>query len=174
MINSMTPLITIGKVTAPQGVAGEIRVLPLTDFPERFRQLKKVYLTGKGTEEPRLLSVAAVRYHKKFVILKIEGVESREEAEKLRNCYLKVKPSEVVPLPPGHYYPFQIIGLRVKTMEGEALGEVVEILTPGSNDVYVVQDREGNEILLPALKEVVREIDLESGVMRVELLEGLR
>ncbi|MGB4313587.1 MAG: ribosome maturation factor RimM [bacterium] len=170
----MTSLIAIGKVTAPHGVAGEIRVLPLTDFPDRFQQLKKVYLTGKGMAGPRLLTVTGVKYHKKFVILKLAGVESRTEAEKLRDCYLKIEPSELVPLPPGHYYHFQIIGLQVKTLEGEVLGEVVEILTPGCNDVYVVQDQEGNEILIPAIKDVVREIDLEGGLMRVELLDGLR
>ncbi|HHY36997.1 MAG TPA: 16S rRNA processing protein RimM [Firmicutes bacterium] len=170
----MTSLIAIGKVTAPHGVAGEIRILPLTDFPERFRQLKKVYLSGKGMEAPRLCTVTGVKYHKKFVILKLAGVENRDEAEKLRNCYLKIEPAELMPLPPGHYYHFQIVGLKVETMEEEALGEVVEILTPGGNDVYVVQDREGNEVLIPAIKEVVREIDLERGLMRVELLEGLR
>lgn len=170
----MTQLITIGRITAPQGIRGEVRVVPLTDFPERFRHLTSVYISCPDGKEPWRAEVSQVRYHKQFVLLKFKGIEDRNAAEKLRNCRLQVEPSEVVPLPPGRYYHFQIIGLKVKTLAGEDLGEVKEILTPGGNDVYVVQDEAGHEVLIPAVKQVVREIDLDRRVMWVKLFEGLR
>jgi 16S rRNA processing protein RimM len=168
----MNPLITIGQVLAPWGIKGDVKVLPLTDFPQRFKTLKTVYIASPTSQAVWIAEIEAVRYHQRFVLLKLNQIDSRDEAEKLRNCLLQV--DEPFPLPAGHYYHFQIIGLRVFTELGEDLGEVKEVLTPGGNDVYVVENEKGEEVLIPALKQVVQEIDLEQGIMRVKLLEGLR
>ncbi|NLP17470.1 MAG: 16S rRNA processing protein RimM [Firmicutes bacterium] len=167
-------LITIGEIVSPQGITGEVRVLPQTDFPERFRSLKTASIVCPGTQRPCFTQIMGVRYHKHYVLLRLAGINCRRGAEKLRKCLVQINPSQLVVLPPGHYYHFQIIGLRVKTIEGEELGKVVDILTPGCNDVYIVQNDAGDQILIPALKKVVKKIDLDNGLMLVRLLEGLR
>lgn len=149
-------LITVGEIISPQGITGEVRVLPLTDFPQRFRLLKTVFLACSGEKEPHLIQIVGVRKHKRYVLLRFEGIDCRRGAEELRGCLVQIEPSQLVTLPPGHYYHFQIIGLTVKTNQGEKLGRVVEILSPGCNDVYLVRNEAGAEILIPALKEVVK------------------
>lgn len=167
-------LVTIGEIVSPQGIAGKVRVLPLTDFPDRFQLLKTVFIVCPGGQKPCAARIQGVRYHKHYVLLRLAGVSCRQEAEKLRKCLVQIKPAQLVVLPPGHYYHFQIIGLRVNTIGGEELGKVVDVMDTGSNDVYVVQNNAGEEILIPALKKVVQKIDLDNGLMLVELLEGLR
>jgi 16S rRNA processing protein RimM len=119
--------------------------------------------------------VETVAYHKRFVILTFREIPDMTAAEKLKGALLQVPRSELVPLPDGHYYIFDIVGLTVYTQEGERLGVVQDVLRTGANDVYVVQAESGGApLLIPALKAVVREIDLEGGRMTVVLPEGLR
>jgi 16S rRNA processing protein RimM len=158
-------LITIGKIVAPHGVRGDVRVIPLTDFPERFTKLKSVLI------DDRTLIIQGVRYHKQFVLLKFRDIDSINEVECLRGKLLQIQRKDVAPLPEGRYYQFEIIGLAVYNEQDECLGTITEILETGSNDVYVVENRENKQILVPALKDVVKKIDIPSGKMIVKLQE---
>lgn len=163
--------ITIGQITTAQGVHGEVRVLPLTDFPHRFSQLEEVTVVLKG--KVRKHRVLSVRQQRRFVVLKLEGINDPEQARQLRNALLKIPQDQLMPLPPGHYYIFQLIGLPVFTVEGDYLGRVEDIFRTGSNDVYQVRKDDGREVLLPAIKQVVKKIDLNSRQIIVCPLAGL-
>lgn len=169
----MDEFVSIGEVTAPHGVRGELRVLPLTDFPERFHDVKRLFLRRPHQQAAEERTVERVRFHKQFVIVKFEGVDSRDEAETLRRALLQVPPDEVYPLPEGHYYVFEIVGLRVFDEDGRDIGVVKDVLFTGANDVYVVEAADGREILLPVVDEVVRHIDVSAGRIDVRLLPGL-
>ncbi len=165
----------IGKITAPRGIRGEVKVEIWTDFPERFTEMETVYIGGDEGEAnypPRLFEVERARPHKKHILLKLGGVDTRNDAEEFRQQFLYVSTEETEPLSSEEYYVHQIIGLRVLTDEGEQLGAVSDVWPTGSNDVYVVE-REGKPLLIPATKEVVREINLKEDCIIVKLLDGL-
>ena len=158
--------IVIGKLGAPHGIRGELRVIPLTDFPERFENLKQVYV------EDALLDIESVKYHKQFVIIKFKQCPVREEAARLTGMLIYIDKKDAVPLEEGEYYTFDIIGLEVFDVDGNTLGNVTEVLKTGSNDVYVVSQKgQAKQLLVPALKAVVREIDIEKGRMVVDMPE---
>jgi 16S rRNA processing protein RimM len=160
--------LTIATVLAPFGVRGELKVRIDTDFPERFARLTRVYL---GPEhEP--FEFEGFRLHKSLGLLKLKGCNSRNEAERLRDWEVQIPTEEAMPLPPGQYYVHQIEGLAVYTEYGEHLGKVEEVLFTGSNAVYVIRGARG-EVLIPALKDVVLEIDVQAGRMVVRLPPGL-
>lgn len=163
--------VTIGEVVSTQGHRGELRVLPLTDFPERFRELREVFLERGGRRQAA--HVERVAYHGRFVIFSLREVPDMNAAEQLRGALLQVPLDQAVALPEGRWYIFEIVGLRVYTTDGESLGIVVDVLQTGANDVYVVHNTTGREVLIPALKDVVREIDSGSGRMVVSLPDGL-
>lgn len=140
----------------------------LTDFPDRFATTVEL-LVG---EPPVARVVESHRLHQNRLLLKLAGVDDRAAAEELRGALLQVPVEAAVELPAGSYYWYQLIGLRVVDESGRELGELVEVLPTGSNDVYVVRGQFG-EILLPAIKDVVREVDLAGGRLRVHLLPGL-
>ena len=159
-------MIVIGKIIAPQGVRGEVRVMPLTDFPERFRELKIAQLND-GTSLP----IESVRYHQQFVLLKFRGLDSRNDIEHLRGKLIVIEHKDLVPLPNGHYYIFDIIGLSVYNEQEEYLGKVTDVLETGSNDVYIVEQKDKQPLLIPGLKTVVLQIDIAGGKMIVKLQE---
>ena len=159
--------ITIGRVGAPQGVRGEVRVIPLTDFTERFEGMKEVLV---GDE---LFAVEHVRYHKQFVLMKFRDVTTRDEAAALTGRLLTVDRSEAAPLGEGEFYTFDIIGLHVFDASGTELGTVEHVLRTGSNDVYQARSADGKELLIPALKAVVKTIDVPGGRMVVDLPDVL-
>lgn len=164
--------VKIGKILAPHGVKGEFRILPLTDFPDRFKTLTKAYLA-----DGRPIVVESARPHKQFFLLKLKGFDTPEAVAPLRNMTLEVDRDAVAPLPPGHYYIFDLIGMHVFTETGEALGSISDVLETGSNDVYVVDALSGHkkspQILIPALKNVVLQINVAEKKMVVRLPEGL-
>jgi 16S rRNA processing protein RimM len=149
-------------------VRGELACALLTDYPERFRRTRDV-LVRDGQARHRVLGS---RLSGDRVYLRLEGIADRTAAEALRGAILEVPLSEAVALPPNTFFWHQLIGLEVQTEAGARLGTLVEVLPTGGNDVYVVRDA-SREILLPAIREVVREVDLERGVMVVSLLPGL-
>lgn len=151
------------------GVRGEVRVRPHTDLPERFTWLETVYV---GEVDPRPLAVEGVRFHKDLVLLKLGGYDSREEAAALKGELLQVPMTEAIPLAEDEYFLYQLIGLAVVTDEGESLGELVEVLETGANNVFVVRGERG-DILLPDTSEVIVDIDFENGRLTVHLLPGL-
>ncbi|MGI6648173.1 MAG: ribosome maturation factor RimM [Bacillota bacterium] len=171
MGNDKEKLISIGQVTTTHGVYGELRVLPLTDFPERFSRLQQVVASLNG--EQISLEVESARTFKQFVLLKFVGINDCEQAIKLKNALLQVPSSELMPLPEGHYYIFQIVGLSVYTVDGRYLGRIKEVFRTGSNDVYQVVGEQSKEVLVPALREVVEQIDLEQQRVIIRPLPGM-
>jgi len=160
--------LAIARVVKPWGVRGEIKLEVLTGFPDQIERLKRVYVGSKAVPH----DVAHFHWHSGELLLQLADVRDRNAAELLRGQLVQIPHEEAVPLKPGEYYEHQIIGLHVTTTEGEPLGQVVEVLATGANDVYVVQGPRG-QVLLPARVEVVRSIDLEAGTMTVTLLPGL-
>ena len=158
--------VAIGRAGAPWGVRGAVKVLPLTDVPRQLAVGRNVTVAGERR------TIESARWQKGMVYLRLSGIEDREGAAELRGLLLAIPESELEPLPEGQYYRFQLIGLAVISTDGEALGHVTEVLGTGANDVYVVRG-EGGELLLPATDEVVREINLETGRMLVDVLPGL-
>ncbi|HML31457.1 ribosome maturation factor RimM [Sporomusa sphaeroides] len=161
-------LITIGKIVAPHGVRGDVRILPLTDFPDRFHDLTTVFVDDVGQ-----LKLESARQHKKMILLKFSGFDSMNDSERLRGKLIKISRQDAVKLPEGQYYIFDIIGLTVVTEDGEQLGSITDVLQPGSNDVYVVKQQDNKELLLPAIKEVVKKIDIAGKQMVVKLQEEM-
>ncbi|MCB9422832.1 MAG: 16S rRNA processing protein RimM [Ardenticatenaceae bacterium] len=160
----------IGRIQKPHGVRGEVRVVPHTDLPERFTWLETVWI---GEDDPQPFDVEAARFHGELILLKLAGYDSREAAQDLRGEWLQVPESEAIPLEEGEYYLYQLEGLQVFTDEGEELGELVQVMETGANNVFVVRGESG-ELLLPDTDEVVQAIDFENGRMTVHLLAGLR
>lgn len=161
--------ITIGKILSPHGVRGEVKVLPLTDFPDRFQRMKSVWLDINDGP----MDIEKVRFNNDIPLIKFRSIDDRDGAEKLRNGLLQVRQSELTTLPDGQYYQFQIIGLAVFDQEGLPMGTVSAIIETGANDIYVIKDPAGKELLLPALKQTVLLIDIPAGRMVVKLLPGL-
>ncbi|RME48480.1 MAG: 16S rRNA processing protein RimM [Chloroflexi bacterium] len=161
--------IAVGQIVKPHGVRGEVVVEVLTDYPGRFALLETVYLNEK---DPQPVPLENVRFHKERVLLKLGGCDDRTAAEKLRGEMILIPFSEAMPLEADQYYQDDLIGLQVWTTDEEHLGEVVEILETGANEVFIVHGGRG-EVLLPAIPDVIREIDLEAKRMVVELMEGL-
>ena len=157
--------IVIGRVGAPHGIGGEVRVIPLTDFPERFGRLREVMV---GDE---LLHVAHVKPQGKNFLMRFREYAVREDAQRLTGRLLTVARAEAAPLDEGEYYVFDIVGLTVYDEEDNELGSVENVLRTGSNDVYAVRSEDGRELLIPALRAVVQSIDLPGGRMTVRLPE---
>lgn len=161
----------VGVITSTHGVRGEVKVFPTTDDASRFKKLKKVILdTGKEDLE---LEIASVKFFKNMVILKFKGIDDMDAANKYRQKSLYVTRENAVKLAKNEYFIADLIGVKVTTDEDEELGELTDVLQTGANDVYVIKTSDG-EILLPAIKECVKEVDIEAGTMVVHLLPGLR
>jgi 16S rRNA processing protein RimM len=158
----------IGEIVAPRGVHGEVKVKIETDDPERFYALDTIYLGDALTP----FEVQRVRLFKGQALLQLKGVDNRNQAERLRNTPVHVSIEDALPLDRDQYYYHQIEGLPTFTTDGERLGYVAEIIRTGSNDVYVIRGGE-KEILLPVIRGVIQDIDIEEGKIIVELLEGL-
>jgi len=167
-----TPLITVGKILDAHGVRGWVRMLPLTDFPERFLDMAQVILLRN--DQYMEYRLAEAMQHKQFVLLRFEGISDMNAAKALKGALLQVTKEQLIKLPGDSYYIFDLLGLSVYTTVSEYLGELEDVLRTGANDVYVVKDERGRSVLIPALKQVVKKIDLDARRMVVELPEGLR
>ena len=165
--------LAVGRVSRPHGVRGELRVVLLTDYPGRLGQHAYFYLASPDSPEMvRRYPVEKLRRHKEVLLLKLGGCDDRTGAEELRGQLVQIPTEEAVPLEEGEYYDFQLIGVKVEAESGETLGQVVEVLKTGANDVYIVRGSWG-EVLLPAVKDVVLKLDIEARQMVVNLLPGL-
>jgi 16S rRNA processing protein RimM len=174
MPGEQPPFLLLGRVLRPHGVRGEIRIEVLTDYPERIVRGTTVYI-GREPDDARSaveFTIQNARTHQKYLILQLDGVPDREAADLLREQYVMVAFEDAVPLGEDEFYLFQAIGLAVYTDTGERLGDVVDVLETGANDVYVVQGPHG-EILLPAVDEVILDVDLDTRKMTVRLMDGL-
>lgn len=162
----------VGKIVNTHGIRGEVRVLPTTDFiTERFAPQQHLYL--QTADDPLELTIERARQHKGFILVKFAGYDDINAVEGFRDHELLVSAADQQPLEEGQYYYHQIIGLTVQTIAGEKLGQIKEILSPGANDVWVV-DRPGKaDLLLPVIDDVVKQVDLDQHQVIVELMEGL-
>ena len=162
----------VGKIVNTHGIRGDVRVMPTTDFVvERFAKGQDLYLQQAG--EPLKLIVESARQHKGFILVKFVGYDNINDVQAFRDHELMVSGKDQQPLEDGQYYYHQIIGLSVKTVDGEELGTIKEILSPGANDVWVVQRDGKKDLLLPVIDDVVKDVDLDAGEVTVELMEGL-
>ena len=168
----MVSYLEIGQIVNTYGIKGFLKVVPYTDDNKRFERLKTVYIEQKGKKTE--IEIEEVKYSKNLVLLKLKGIDSIEEAEKYKNATLKIDRKNAVELPENTYFMVDLLGLSVYTEEGENVGEVEDIFKTGSNDVYVVKDALGKQILLPAIQAVIKEIDIKNGKIIVHLLEGLK
>jgi 16S rRNA processing protein RimM len=160
-------------VSRPHGVRGEIRVEIITEYPERLSLHADFYLAHPDSPTTvRRYQVEKVRIHRDVALLKLAGCDDRNTADELRGLLVQIPIEDAVPLEEGEYYLYQIIGVRVETEDGEGLGQVVDVIETGANDVYVVRGPRG-EVLLPAIEDVVLDLDLETRRMVVHLLTGL-
>ncbi len=165
--------LVVGRILRPHGIRGEVRVEIITSYPERLGQHACFYLAYPGSPEAvRCYPVEKLRRHGRALLLKLDGCDDRSGADELRGMLVQVPIEKAVPLEKGEYYHFQLIGVRVETESGQWLGRVVEVLDTGANDVYVVRGPQG-EVLLPAVDDVVLELDLELRRMVVHLLQGM-
>ena len=160
--------VVVGMVVSLHGVLGELRVDEMTDFSGRFVAGEFLFIGGEAYCIQR-----SHRPRPGVVVLKLEGVDTPRQAEDLKGKTITVPRDKVPPLPEGHFYHFQLVGMEVFTSEGECLGHITGILPTGSNDVYIVSLGK-RQVLIPALDDVVREINVEAARMTVDLPEGLR
>ncbi|MBO4748905.1 MAG: 16S rRNA processing protein RimM [Lachnospiraceae bacterium] len=163
----------VGVITSPHGVVGEVNVFPTTDDPKRFRRLKEVILVQGKTE--KVVAIEGVKFFKQMVILKLAGFDDRDAVEKLRQCSLYVPRENAVRLNKDEYFIADLMGLKVLDgdKEDEELGVLEDVLETGANDVYVIRLKDGRELLLPAIKQCILEVDVEAGFVRVHVLDGL-
>jgi 16S rRNA processing protein RimM len=163
--------LTVGEIVAPFGLAGEMKVRLETDFPERFARLKQVCIrTSDGVG--KLWTIAGTRQHKGQILLKLTGISRIEDAEPLRNCLVQIKTEDAVSLPENEFYIHSLVGCDVKLENGKILGKLSSILRTTANDVYVI-GKGKEEILLPAIKDVVKSVDLDARTITVSPTPGL-
>ena len=167
----MQEFLEIGQIVNTFGIKGMVKVKPFTDDITRFDDLKKVYVEANKTKKQ--YEIEEVKYNKDMVLLKFKGIDKVEEAELLRNSYLKVDRKDEPELEEGTYYIVDLIGLNVYSDEGELLGKVDDIFNNGSCDIYAVKDELGKQLLLPAISDVIKEINLEQKKIVVHILKGL-
>jgi 16S rRNA processing protein RimM len=169
-----TDYLIIGKFLRPFGVLGEIRVLPITDRAERFLDLDFIYIKKRNTGFSKL-KVEAARLISAYAQLKLHGYNSRDDVEPLRGMFLYIDREHAVEIDEGSYYYYDIIGCSVFTQEGENLGRVFDVQNSGSNDVYFVRsaDSGSDEILIPAVGDVIKEIDIDRKKIVINMIEGL-
>lgn len=168
----MEDLLQVGVITTTHGVRGEVKVFPTTDDAARFQKLKQVLLdTGKEKKE---LEITQVKFFKNLVILKFRGIDNINDIEIYKGRSLFVTRENAVKLEENEHFIADLIGLSVTTDEGEDLGTLEDVLQTGANDIYVVKKDRQPELLIPAIKDCILDINIEKGTMRVHLLEGLR
>lgn len=164
--------LTIGEIVAPFSRFGEVKVRLETDFPERFSRLQQVCLRWPNGES-RFMSIESARQHKGQILLKLRGIASINDAEGLRNTLVQVRAQDAVRLPPGEYYIHDLLGCEVVLANEQRLGILTDVRRTGANDVYTIRQENRQEILLPATREVVREVDLSRRRILVTPTPGL-
>ena len=162
----------VGKIVNTHGIRGEVKVVPITDFvDERFQDGSELVIEKNHEQIP--VTIEKSRPHKGMELVKFAGLDNINDVQTYRNCYLSVAEDQQQELEEGQYYYHQIIGLQVVTDDGRELGRIKEIMSPGANDVWVVQRAGKQDLLLPVIKDVIKEVDLDRQMVTVELMEGL-
>ena len=161
----------VGKVLKPQGTNGSVKVEIITSFPEHFLDLKQVYIEKENKKQA--YSIEQVRLSNRFVFIKFIGIDTIDQAEQLRDHYLYITQEDLTPLGEDEYYIHQLVGLKVYDEQGQFLGVLKDVLSYASNDVYVVESESKKEIMVPAVKSIIKKVDLKAGTMTIHLMEGL-
>lgn len=167
----MEELLQVGVITSTHGVRGEVKVFPTTDDAARFKQLKHVLLdTGR---EMKPLEIQGVKFFKQFVILKFKGIDNINDIERYKRCPLLVERKDAVELKEDEYFIADMIGIQVETEDGEVFGTLKDVMETGANDVYVIDTEEHGEVLVPAIKECILDVDVENRKMTIHVMDGL-
>ncbi|CCC57837.1 ribosome maturation factor RimM [Caloramator australicus] len=168
----MIKYLKIGKIINTHGIKGEVKIYPLTDDIKRFDKLKFVFFKRGDLYEK--VNVQGVKYFKNLVILKLEGIDDMNAAEKIKNDYIYIDRENAVELPEDTYFIADLIGMDVVNIEtDEKVGRIISVFSTGSNDVYEIKMDNGKIILIPAIKDVVKHVDVENSLMKIKLIEGL-
>ncbi|APH68500.1 ribosome maturation factor RimM [Bacillus spizizenii] len=164
----------VGKIVNTHGIKGEVRVISKTDFAEeRYKPGNTLYLFMDGRNEPVEVTVNTHRLHKQFHLLQFKERQGLNEVEELKNAIIKVPEEDLGELNEGEFYFHEIIGCEVFTEDGELIGKIKEILTPGANDVWVIGRKGKKDALIPYIESVVKHIDVSEKKIEIELMEGL-
>lgn len=167
----MEQLMEIGQIVNTYGIKGFLKVVPYTDDITRFEDLKSIYIETKNSLKTFIIE--DVKYNKNLVLLKLKGIDDINSAEIYKNCYIKIDRKDAVDLPEDSYFIIDLIGITVFTDNSEELGNIVDVYSTGANDIYVVKNELGKQVLLPAIGEVIKDVDIENKKMIVHLIEGL-
>ena len=167
----MQDLLEIGQIVNYYGIKGFLKVIPFTDNVKRYDNLKTIYI--EKNQKLQEMEIEEVKYHKNLVLLKLKGIDDINQTQQFKNCYIKIDRKDAVSLPKNSYFIVDLIDMEVYTEEGNLLGKIIDIFPTGSNDVYVVKDEIGKQILLPAISDVIKNVDVPNKKMIVHLIEGL-
>ncbi len=167
----MEQMLQVGVITATHGIRGEVKVYPTTDDATRFDDLKRVILDAGKQQIP--LEIQSVKYFKQFVILKFKGIDNINDIERYKKCPLLISREDAVDLEEDEYFIADIIGMEVYTEDGVHFGTMKDVMETGANDVYIIDSKEHGEVLLPAIKECILNVDEEAGKITVHIMEGL-
>ena len=167
----MEQLLQVGVITSTHGLKGEVKVYPTTDYPERFEEIKEVLLEAGREKLP--LHIQSVRYFKNLVILKFKEFHHINDIEKYKQCSLWVTRENATPLYEDEYYIADLIGCKTYLEDGSYFGELTDVMETGANDVYVVNMEDGKEVLIPAIKDCILDVDIEEEKIIIHLLDGL-
>jgi 16S rRNA processing protein RimM len=165
-------LVVVGQVLRPHGLRGELKVLPLTDRTERFEKIRRYHFQANTGQQGEWINLVQFRWQGKYLIMKFEGIESYESAEKYRDTFLEIPRNTCAPLEDDQYYVADLIGLHVRTSDGLSVGTLKEVLQETAQDIYVVHAG-SKDVLIPAVRQFIKQIDLDRGEMVVEPIEGL-
>ncbi|HDX9576975.1 TPA: ribosome maturation factor RimM [Bacillus pseudomycoides] len=170
----MTKWFNVGKIVNTHGVKGEVRVVSRTDFPEeRYKVGNTLYIWQEKEAEPLAVKITSHRSHKSFDLLTFEGYNNVNEVEGLKGSLLKVPEDQLGELAEGEYYYHEIIGCTVVTEDGETIGTIKEVLSPGANDVWVIKQPKGQDVLIPYIEEVVLQVNINEKLVTIHVMEGL-
>ena len=168
----MSEYFKIGKIVTTHGIKGAVKVFPLTDDPSRFELLEDVIIENRGQIET--FKIQKIQYFKNQVIIKFDKLDSINNAELYKNAFILINKEEALPLDNDEYYISDLIGLNVETIDGDEIGTLIDIIYTGSNDVYVVENKDTKkQILLPAIKDCIKKVNLEQSTITVEIMKGL-
>ena len=161
----------IGQIVNTSGLKGIVKVNPFTDDVSRFEEIKKVFI--EKNKELTEYEIEEVRFHKNQVLIKFKNIDSIEEAEKFRNCYIKISRKDAKELPEDTYFIVDLIDTNVYLENNEYVGKIIDVFSTGSNDVYVIKREENSDLLIPAIKNDVKKVDIKNKKMIINLIKGL-
>ena len=167
----MEQLMEIGQIVNTYGIKGYLKIVPYTDDITRFESLDSIFIEVK--KDLKSFIIEDVKYSKNLVLLKLKGIDDINSAEIYKNCYIKIPRSQAVKLPENSYFIVDLIGLNVYTDNDEELGNIIDVFSTGANDIYVVKNELGKQVLLPAISDVIKKVDIQNKKMIVHLIDGL-